>query len=112
MEAVRHGDKRKNIPTGELSDFVSESETTPRSVTYDRPLHYPRDPSADPQLVWRGKEQQDDDGLVVPSVPIYIQEKIEKSWPRRALPLVHDCLHRRPLHGHWWHVGRSRRWTG
>jgi adenine-specific DNA-methyltransferase len=77
VEAVRHADKRKNIPTGELSDFVDESETTPRSVTYDRPLLYPRDPSADPQLVWRGKDQQDQDGLTVPSVPVYIQEKIE-----------------------------------
>lgn len=77
VEAVRHGDKRKNIPTGELSDFVTESETTPGIITYGRPLLYPRDPAADPQLVWRGKDQQDEDGLTVPSVPVYIQEKIE-----------------------------------
>lgn len=77
VEAVQHGNKRKNIPTGELSDFVAESETTPRSITYERPLLYPRDPSADPQLVWRGKDQQDEGGLTVPSVPVYIQEKIE-----------------------------------
>ena len=37
---------------------------------------YPRDPSLDPQLVWKGKDQQDAADLAVPIVPIYIQEKI------------------------------------
>ena len=37
---------------------------------------YPRDPSLDPQLVWKGKDEQDREDLVVPVVPIYIQEKI------------------------------------
>ena len=37
---------------------------------------YPRDPSLDPQLVWRGKDEQDRQDLAVPVVPIYIQEKI------------------------------------
>ncbi len=37
---------------------------------------YPRDPSLDPQLVWRGKDDQDREDLAVPVVPIYIQEKI------------------------------------
>jgi hypothetical protein len=35
-----------------------------------------RDPSPDPQLVWKGKDEQDQQDLAVPSVPIYIQEKI------------------------------------
>ena len=39
-------------------------------------LLYPRDPSLDPQLVWKGKDQQDSQPLEVPVVPIYIQEKI------------------------------------
>jgi len=30
----------------------------------------------DPQLVWKGKDEQDGEDLVVPAVPIYIQEKI------------------------------------
>lgn len=37
---------------------------------------YPRDTSLDPQLVWKGKDEQDSQDLEVPSVPIYIQEKI------------------------------------
>ncbi len=37
---------------------------------------YPRDPSLDPQLVWKGKDEQDREDLAVPVVPIYIQEKI------------------------------------
>lgn len=38
---------------------------------------YPRDPSLDPQLVWKGKDEQDRQDLAVPVVPIYIQEKIQ-----------------------------------
>ncbi len=62
--------KRKNIPTAELQDFVRDDETKPKKVLY------PRDPSLDPQLVWKGKDEQDQKPLEVPSVPIYIQEKI------------------------------------
>ena len=36
----------------------------------------PRDPSLDPQLVWKGKDEQVRHPLEVPVVPIYIQEKI------------------------------------
>ena len=38
---------------------------------------YPRDPSLDPQLVWKGKDEQDAKDLEVPAVPIYIQETID-----------------------------------
>ena len=37
---------------------------------------YPRDPSLDPQLVWKGKDEQDAADLAVDVVPVYIQEKI------------------------------------
>ncbi|MDL5157470.1 site-specific DNA-methyltransferase [Actinomycetospora termitidis] len=40
-------------------------------------LLYPRDPSLDPQLVWRGKDEQDSVDLAVTAPPIYIQEKID-----------------------------------
>ena len=70
IKTVRHKDKRKNIPTEELRDFVREDEQQPRKVLY------PRDPDLDPQLVWRGKDEQDANPLEVPAVPIYIQEKI------------------------------------
>jgi adenine-specific DNA-methyltransferase len=71
VESVRHQDKRVNIPTDELRDFVVEAEQTPTSLVY------PRDPSLDPQLVWKGKDEQDREDLTVPAVPIYIQEKID-----------------------------------
>jgi adenine-specific DNA-methyltransferase len=40
------------------------------------PRLYPRNPDLDPQLVWRGKDEQDAAPLSVDTVPIYIQEKI------------------------------------
>ncbi len=69
--ATKHKDKRANIPTEELRDFVADDEKAPRNILY------PRDPSLDPQLVWKGKDEQDRHPLEVPAVPIYIQEKIK-----------------------------------
>jgi adenine-specific DNA-methyltransferase len=71
FDAIRHRDKRVNIPTNELRGFVAEDESAPRQMLY------PRDPSLDPQLVWKGKDEQDRQPLAVPVVPIYIQEKIQ-----------------------------------
>ena len=60
-----------NIPAEELRGFVADDESAPKT------LLYPRDPSLDPQLVWRGKDDvQTPESLEVPVVPIYIQEKI------------------------------------
>ena len=70
VESIRHQDRRANIPTEELRDFVAGDEQAPKT------LLYPRDPSLDPQLVWRGKDEQDAQDLAVPAVPIYIQERI------------------------------------
>jgi adenine-specific DNA-methyltransferase len=75
VHSVRHKDKRKNIPTEELRDFVREEEMKPKEIKYPG-LLYARDPSLDPQLVWKGKDEQDQQELIVPAVPIYIQEKI------------------------------------
>jgi adenine-specific DNA-methyltransferase len=71
VSAVRHHATRTNIPTEELRDFVADDEKAPKTVLY------PRDPSLDPQLVWKGKDEQDQQDLAVPAVPIYIQEKIQ-----------------------------------
>jgi adenine-specific DNA-methyltransferase len=71
VETLTHKDRRVNIPTEELRDFVAEQEAKPKTILY------PRDPSLDPQLVWKGKDEQDREGLAVPAVPIYIQEKIQ-----------------------------------
>ena len=70
VESIRHKDKRTNIPTEELRDFVADEEQAPKT------MFYPRDPSLDPQLVWKGKDEQDRQDLAVPVVPVYIQEKI------------------------------------
>ena len=53
-----------------MRDFVAEDEKQPKVMLY------PRDPSLDPQLVWKGKDEQDSKDLEVPVVPVYIQEKI------------------------------------
>jgi len=71
VEAMKHTDTRANIPTEELRDFVASEEKQPTK------LLYPRDPSLDPQLLWRGKDEQDVRDLEIPVPPIYIQEKIE-----------------------------------
>lgn len=71
IESIKHNDKRANIPTEELRGFVDEQEKNPKKILY------PRDPSLDPQLVWKGKDEQDSKDLEVPAVPIYIQEKIQ-----------------------------------
>src|ERR1700730_8073866 len=79
VEANRHrGAKRVNIPTAELEKFAEDEEREPATVSFRRPsaLLFPRDPAGDPQLVWRGKDEQDANDLVVPALPIYIQEKI------------------------------------
>ena len=67
VEAIKHKDTRKNIPTEELRDFVDAAEGQKKML-------YPRDPSLDPQQVWKGKDEQDSKPLEVPVVPIYIQE--------------------------------------
>src|ERR1700709_1049149 len=62
---------RKNIPTAEYESVVQKSEKSPVQVAYER-----RNRDLDPQLVWRGKDQQDWSDLVVNAPPIYIQEKV------------------------------------
>ncbi len=70
VTALKHKDKRVNILTEELREFIADKEKKPKAILY------PRDPSLDPQLVWKGKDEQDQKPLEVPAVPIYIQEKI------------------------------------
>ena len=62
--------KRKNIPTAEHQSVLKQDDASPR------PIKYPRNTDLDPQLVWRGKDEQDWSDLVVHVPPIYIQEKV------------------------------------
>src|SRR5207253_2128597 len=82
VESIRHKDKRKNIPTEEQRDFVAGDEHSPQT------MFYPRDPSLDPQLVWKGKDEQDRQDLTVPVVPIYIQEKIHPQAIIDGMPRI------------------------
>src|SRR5207302_10856281 len=72
VETIRHEEaKRKNIPTAEYQPVLERKEQTPIRVAYER-----RNRDLDPQLVWRGKDEQDWSDLVVQAPPIYIQEKV------------------------------------
>ena len=72
VETLRHEqDTRTNIPTAEYQSLVREEESSPLRVAYERRNH-----DLDPQLVWRGKDEQDLDDLVVNVPPLYIQEKV------------------------------------
>jgi len=72
VEALKHDEAtRKNIPTAEYESLVQAREKTPIQVAYER-----RNRDLDPQLVWRGKDEQDWSDLVVSAAPLYIQEKV------------------------------------
>ena len=72
VEALRHEeDTRTNIPTAEYQSMVREDTEAPLRTAYQR-----RNRDLDPQLVWRGKDEQDLDDLVVNVPPLYIQEKV------------------------------------
>ena len=72
VETLKHDDAtRKNIPTAEYQSVMAKDEQKPVRVAYDR-----RNRDLDPQLVWRGKDEQDWSDLVVHAPPLYIQEKV------------------------------------
>jgi len=71
VETITHDEaKRKNIPSVEQQSIAAQEHIAPRQV------RYPRNTDLDPQLVWRGKDEQDWSELVVNAPPLYIQEKV------------------------------------
>lgn len=71
VDAITYNDKRTNLPTADAHDFVDPEIENPFVFKYPRPLY-------SPQLVWRGKEEQDlAEYLEGNAPPIYIQEKID-----------------------------------
>jgi|SRR5215472_13328297 len=60
----------KHILTTELESLVSEEERAPKVIRYKR------NTDLDPQLVWRGKHEQDTEHLMVDAAPIPV------TWPR------------------------------
>src|SRR5215470_3975297 len=84
VATLRH-DKvsRLNIPTAEYQSVMQKEEQSPIRVAYER-----RNRDLDPQLVWRGKDEQDWSDLVVHAPPLYIQEKVHPKV------LIDDLLRR------------------
>ena len=72
VETLTHEQaRRKNIPTAEYQSVMQKEAQSPVRVAYER-----RNRDLDPQLVWRGKDEQDWSDLVVHAPPLYIQEKV------------------------------------
>jgi adenine-specific DNA-methyltransferase len=85
VETLTHADaSRKNIPTAEYQSVLQKEQEDPVRVAYER-----RNRDLDPQLVWRGKDEQDWSDLVVQAPPLYIQEKVHPKV------LVDDLLKQR-----------------
>jgi adenine-specific DNA-methyltransferase len=84
VEALTHEEaSRKNIPTAEYESVMQKDQRSPVRVAYER-----RNRDLDPQLVWRGKDEQDWSDLVVHAPPLYIQEKVHPKV------LIDDLLRR------------------
>ena len=72
VETLTHvEDTRTNIPTAEYQSVLPADQRASVRVAYER-----RNRDLDPQLVWRGKDEQDWSDLVVHAPPLYIQEKV------------------------------------
>src|SRR6266513_1173061 len=72
VETLIHDEaSRRYIPTAEYQPILDDATQSPVRVAYAR-----RNRDLDPQLVWRGKDQQDWSDLIVQAAPIYIQEKV------------------------------------
>ena len=72
VETITHDEaSRRNIPTAEYQSVMEKDDQSPIQVAYER-----RNRDLDPQLVWRGKDEQDWSDLVVQAPPLFIQEKV------------------------------------
>ena len=80
-------DTRRNIPTAEVEPAMDKDKRKPITLEYERSS---RNADLDPQLVWKGKDQQDQTDLIVTAPPIFIQEKVH---PR---VLIEDLLRQSP----------------
>jgi len=82
VETLTHGEaSRRNIPTAEHEPVMAEDDRSPVEVAYER-----RNRDLDPQLVWRGKDEQNWSDLVVQAPPLFIQEKVHPK------ALINDLL--------------------
>ena len=103
-----HGDaSRKNIPTAEYQAVMERDDRSPVRVAYQR-----RNRDLDPQLVWRGKDEQDASDLLVQAPPLFIQEKSppQSAGRRPGTPQQGNgnIFSTRPLCRFQWAAGRRR----
>ena len=72
VETLTHEEaRRRNLPSAEHQPLMRQEEQSPIRAAYER-----RNRDLDPQLVWRGKDEQDWSDLVVNAPPLYIQERV------------------------------------
>ena len=72
VDTLTHGGaRRRNVPTAEAQPLMADEDKAPVPLVYER-----RNRDLDPQLVWRGKDEQDEADLIVHAPPLYIQEKV------------------------------------
>jgi len=95
IETLTHDEaKRKNIPTAEFQSVLQKEAQDPLKIKYPRNVDgldkekANRNRDLDPQIVWRGKDEQDWSDLVVHVPPLYIQEKVHPKV------LIDDLLRR------------------
>jgi adenine-specific DNA-methyltransferase len=70
-----HEERRAYLPTAEMQPVMDAEDQSPIQVAYVR-----RNRDLDPQLVWRGKDEQDWSDLVVSAPPLFVQEKIHPKF--------------------------------
>jgi adenine-specific DNA-methyltransferase len=91
VETLVHDEaKRKNIPTAEHQSVIKGEDKKPIQIKY------PRNTDLDPQILWRGKDEQDDNDLIINAPPLYIQEKVHPKaliddLLRKTKQEVHDA---------------------
>ncbi|MFD5832764.1 site-specific DNA-methyltransferase [Streptomyces collinus] len=91
VQAIKHEETRVNNPTADAFDLVTDA------VEAAMAWRGKRDFAKDPQLVWKGKDEQDRQDLEVPAPPIFRQERIE---PRYLIKqLMDETKRRREIEG-------------
>lgn len=82
VATIKHDEaSRKNLPTAELEAVMEDETKAPIQVAYER-----RNRDLDPQLVWRGKYEQNQQDLIAQAPPLFIQEKVNPKY------LIDDML--------------------
>lgn len=70
VDPIVHADSRANIPSAEMEPVLHADDKAPIRTAWER-----RNRDLDPQLVWRGKDP-DQETLTVEAPPIYLQEQV------------------------------------